>query len=65
MMSAKSAGKFTKLKSTSRDDLQIPAFGFIDVCFCVDATGSMSGELAQVQSMIETIIHNIENKVRT
>lgn len=64
-MSAKSAGKFTKLKSTSRDDLQIPAFGFIDVCFCVDATGSMSGELAQVQSMIETIIHNIENKVRT
>ena len=37
-----SMGKATKLKSSSRDDLQIPAFGFIDVCFCVDATGSMS-----------------------
>ena len=38
-----SIGKATKLKSSSRDDLRIPAFGFIDVCFCVDATGSMSG----------------------
>lgn len=33
--------KVTKFKTSSRDDLQIPAFGFIDVCFCLDATGSM------------------------
>ena len=44
--------KVTKLKASSRDDLPISAFGFIDVCFCVDATGSMSGEIAQVQSTI-------------
>ncbi len=46
-----SVGKTTKLKS-SRSDVAIPAFGFIDVCFCVDATGSMSSEIAQVQSTI-------------
>ena len=51
-VASKSIGKAVKLKSSSRDDLAIPAFGFIDVCFCVDATGSMSGELAQVQSTI-------------
>lgn len=28
---------------TSSKDLPLPAFGFVDVCFCVDATGSMSG----------------------
>lgn len=27
---------------TSSKDLPLPAFGFVDVCFCVDATGSMS-----------------------
>lgn len=41
--SKRSIGKVTKLKASDRDDLQIPAFGFIDVCFCVDATGSMCG----------------------
>ena len=40
--SKKSIGKVTKLKASDKDDLQIPAFGFIDVCFCLDATGSMS-----------------------
>jgi hypothetical protein len=30
----------------------IPSFGFIDICFCIDATGSMTSELAQVQSAI-------------
>lgn len=27
---------------TSSKDLPLPSFGFVDVCFCVDATGSMS-----------------------
>jgi hypothetical protein len=57
--------KATIFRSSSRDNLPIPAFGFIDVCFCLDATGSMSGELAQVQSTIVAIIKKIENKVRT
>ncbi len=57
--------KATIFKTSSRDDLPLPAFGFVDVCFCVDATGSMSGELAQVQSTIVAIIKKIENKVRT
>lgn len=61
----KNGSKITKFKSALNDDLSIPAFGFIDVCFCVDATGSMCGEVAQVQSVIESIIHNIESKVRT
>ena len=47
-----SVGKTTKLKPTSNPDVAIPSFGYIDVCFCVDATGSMMGELAQVQSTI-------------
>lgn len=50
------ASATTPVKKTtfkpSRSDLPLPAFGFIDVCFCVDATGSMSGELAQVKSTI-------------
>lgn len=33
--------KATIFKTGSKD-LPMPAFGFIDVCFCVDATGSMS-----------------------
>ena len=41
------------------------AFGFIDVCFCLDATGSMSCELAQVKSTIASLIHKISNKVQT
>jgi hypothetical protein len=57
--------KATIFKTSSRDNLPLPAFGFIDICFCVDATGSMSGELAQVQSTIVAIIKKIENKVRT
>ena len=32
----------TVFKTGSRDNLPLPAFGFIDVCFCVDATGSMT-----------------------
>ena len=34
--------KATIFKTSSRDNLPLPAFGFIDVCFCVDATGSMT-----------------------
>lgn len=33
--------KATIFKARSKD-LPLPAFGFVDVCFCVDATGSMS-----------------------
>lgn len=33
--------KKTVFKTKSKDHLPIPAFGFIDVCFCIDATGSM------------------------
>ena len=54
-----------KLKSSSRDSLAISSFNSIDVCFCVDATGSMSRYITQVKSTIESIVHNIENKVRT
>ena len=50
-------------KSSSKD-LPMPAFGFIDVCFCLDATGSMCSELAQVQSTITSLIEKIENKVK-
>lgn len=57
--------KKTIFKAPSKDNLPLPAFGFIDVCFCVDATGSMVGELAQVQSTIVAIIQKISNKVRT
>jgi hypothetical protein len=57
--------KVTIFKTSSRDNLPLSAFGFIDICFCVDATGSMGSELAQVQSTIVTIIKNIESKVRT
>ena len=57
--------KATIFKTSSKDNLPLPAFGFIDVCFCLDATGSMSSELAQVQSTIVTIIKKIESKVRT
>jgi hypothetical protein len=57
--------KKTIFKTKSKDHLPLPAFGFIDVCFCIDATGSMSGELSQAQSTIQSIIHNIENKVQT
>ena len=57
--------KKTIFKTKSKDHLPIPAFGFIDVCFCIDATGSMTSELAQAQSTILSIINNIENKVQT
>ena len=57
--------KVTKFKTSSRDDLQIPAFGFIDVCFCLDTTSSMCGEIEQTKNVIQAIIQNIENKVRT
>ena len=36
------ADKVAQLNKSKSKDLQIPAFGFIDVCFCVDSTGSMS-----------------------
>jgi hypothetical protein len=57
--------KATIFKASSKDNLPLPAFGFIDVCFCIDATGSMCSELAQVQSTIVSIIQKIESKVRT
>ena len=34
--------KATIFKKKSKD-LPLSAFGFVDVCFCVDATGSMAG----------------------
>eukprot|EP00178_Gracilaria_changii_P004964 TRINITY_DN1801_c0_g1_i1.p1 TRINITY_DN1801_c0_g1~~TRINITY_DN1801_c0_g1_i1.p1 ORF type:complete len:176 (-),score=8.87 TRINITY_DN1801_c0_g1_i1:281-808(-) len=46
-------------------DLAMPAFGFIDVCFCLDATFSMYSELAQVKSTIANLINKISSKVRT
>lgn len=58
-------GKVSQLSKSKSKDVQIPAFGFIDVCFCVDSTGSMAGELAQVQEVIKSIITNIEAKVST
>lgn len=57
--------KKTVFKTKSKDNLPLPAFGFIDVCFCIDATGSMSSELGQAQSTILSIINNIEKKVQT
>lgn len=56
---ASQVGKVAHLSKSKSKDLQIPAFGFIDVCFCVDSTGSMSSELAQVQEVIKSIITNI------
>ena len=53
------SNKVAKFKTSSRDDLQIPAFGFIDVCFCLDTTGSMGCEIEQTKHVIEAIIHNI------
>ena len=57
--------KATVFKTASRSDLPLPAYGCIDVCFCLDVTGSMGGELAQVQSTIASLIEKISNKVRT
>ena len=57
--------KKTLFKTSSRSNLPLPAFGFIDICFCLDTTGSMGGELAQAQSTIKNIIHHISNKVMT
>lgn len=57
--------KKTAFKTSSRDNLPLPAFGFIDICFCLDATGSMSSELAAAQTTIKSIIEKISNKVMT
>lgn len=57
--------KSTMFKTSSKSGLPMPAFGFIDVCFCLDATGSMSSELAQVQSTITNLINRLSGKVRT
>lgn len=55
-----------KVKMVSaHPDLPLPAFGFVDVCFCLDATGSMCSELAQAQRSVVSIIHNLQNKVRS
>jgi len=35
--------KATVFKTKSKDNLPMSAFGFIDICFCVDSTGSMGG----------------------
>lgn len=40
-ISNKSVGKATKFVKKS-DNLPLPTYGFIDICFCIDATGSMS-----------------------
>ena len=34
--------KVGKYKTSSRDHLPMGAYGIIDICFCLDATGSMS-----------------------
>lgn len=54
----------TVLKTSSKA-LPMPAAGLIDVCFCLDTTGSMGGELARVQTTIEELINKIEAKVMT
>ena len=40
------------------------AYGFIDICFCLDATGSMSSELAQAKSTINNLIEKLTDKVQ-
>ena len=57
--------KATVFKTSSRSNLPLPGFGFIDVCFCLDVTSSMCGELAQVQSTIANLIEKISSKVST
>jgi hypothetical protein len=51
--------KKTIFKKSTMTNLPLPTFGFIDICFCLDATGSMTSELAQVKSTIEALIHKI------
>lgn len=43
----------------------LPAFGVIEVCFCIDATGSMSSYLAQAKSTVVSLISKIEEKVHS
>jgi hypothetical protein len=43
----------------------LPAFGVIEVCFCIDATGSMSSPLAQAKSAVVSLISKIEEKVHS
>ena len=56
MPSAKKGSAGGIFKTSSKDDLPLPAYGYVDICFCLDATGSMSSELAQAQSTIKSII---------
>jgi hypothetical protein len=55
----------TVLKAKDNKARPLPAFGVIEVCFCIDATGSMSGPLAQAKSTVVSLISKIEEKVHS
>ena len=56
--------KGSKYRTSSRDLLPSSSYGFIDICFCLDATGSMSSELAQAKSTITNLIEKLTDKVQ-
>lgn len=61
--SKRNTGTVLKAKDTKARPL--PAFGVIEVCFCIDATGSMSSYLAQTKSTVVSLISKIEEKVHS
>ena len=54
----------SKYRTSSRDLLPTSSYGYIDICFCLDATGSMSSELAQAKSTINSLIEKLTDKVQ-
>lgn len=57
--------KGTVLSAKDNKARPLPAFGVIEVCFCIDATGSMSSYLAQAKSTVVSLISKIEEKVHS
>ena len=61
----------SKVSSSSKVNLKhdptlpMAQFGVIDICFCIDATGSMSSYLAESKKTVIDIINKIETKVQT
>jgi Mg-chelatase subunit ChlD len=39
--------------------MPLPGYGTIDICFCIDATGSMGSYLDQAKSTVLSIINKI------
>lgn len=58
-----STGSRTNLKHDPT--LPMAQFGVIDICFCIDATGSMTSYLAESKKTVIDIINQIETKVQT